>query len=510
MAAKLNADMIDGFVKMLLAKNFDNYKETPDCHRLWWDAFCSEHKRVAICAPRGHGKSTALTHCYTLAAALFRHKSYIIIVSDTYEQAVLFLQDIKKELINNEELIGLFGVEKIEKDAENDLIVRMAGGAKFRITAKGSEQRMRGLKWDSKRPDLIICDDLENDEIVQNQERRLKFRKWFDNALVPCLSDTGTIRIVGTILHLDSLLERLMPKDWDGKAVAKGDIVKEPLRSYFGSARKKTAWQSFRYRAHDESFENILWPTKWTKSRLQEERQRYIDAGNPEGYAQEYLNYPIDDTFAYFRKTDLLPMHPDSLHSNKKFYVGVDLAISEKSRADYSVFVVGGMDSEGVLHIVDVVRDRLDAHGIIECLFALNKRYKPEIVAIEASMIAKSLGPIITETMLKKGEFFNIAEMTPTNDKETRARSIQARTRAGSVRVNKEADWYSDFEQELLQFPKSRHDDQVDAFAWLGLIIDKMVEAPTPEEEAEDEYQDEFMMYQMDSDDDGRSKWTGY
>ena len=157
MALTFNADLVDGFSRLLLSKGFDDYKETPDCHREWWTAFCSDHPLVAICAPRGHGKSTSLTHCYTLAAALFKQKSYIIIVSDTYEQAVLFLQDIKKELLGNDDLIKIFGIEKIEKDAENDIIVRMVDNHKFRITAKGAEQRMRGLKWSGKRPDLILC-----------------------------------------------------------------------------------------------------------------------------------------------------------------------------------------------------------------------------------------------------------------------------------------------------------------------------------------------------------------
>ena len=61
------------------------------------------------------------------------------------------------------------------------------------------------------RPGLIVGDDMENDEIVMNKDRRLKFKRWFYGALLPCLSDRGKIRIVGTILHLDSLLENLMP-----------------------------------------------------------------------------------------------------------------------------------------------------------------------------------------------------------------------------------------------------------------------------------------------------------
>jgi hypothetical protein len=154
---KLTSEVIEGFSKLLLSKGMDDYKETPACHKEWWDAFCSDSPFVALCAPRHHGKSTALTHCYTLANCLFKQKQYVVIVSDTYEQAVLFLKDIHKELTTNEELIQLFEVEKMEKEAENDIICRLVGNHKFRITAKGAEQRMRGLKWEGKRPDMILC-----------------------------------------------------------------------------------------------------------------------------------------------------------------------------------------------------------------------------------------------------------------------------------------------------------------------------------------------------------------
>lgn len=505
---KFNGTTIEGFVQLVLAKNFHDYKATPGFHKELWDACTSDHSLVALAAPRGHGKSTAITHCYTLASVLFKDRKYVIIVSDTYEQAVLFLQDIKKELIENEDLVKLFGVEHFEKDAENDIIVRLAGGWRFRIVAKGAEQKMRGLKWDNMRPDLIVCDDLENDEIVLNQERREKFRKWFDNALLPCLSDRGIVRFVGTILHLDSLLERLMPKDWDYQQVKKGYVLKTPLRSYYDFTKRKRTWYSVRYRAHDANFEHILWPTKWDRARLEAVRQRYIDAGNPEGYGQEYLNYPIDESYAYFRKSDFIAMQPEDHKVLKNYYVGVDLAVSEETRADYTVMVVGGMDAEGKLHIVDVRKERLDPMGVVDELFNLKERYDPDMVVIEGSLIEKSIGPFIYEQMGKREKYFPITVMTPTKDKETRARSVQGRMRAGGCKFDKEADWYSDFEQELLQFPKARHDDQVDAMAWLGLLIADMSTAKTSKEVEEERYQEELetsAYYLL-----GRNEHTGY
>ena len=119
---------------------------------------------VAIAAPRGFAKSTAITHSYTLAEALFRQSKFIIIVSDTESQASLFLGDIKSELLENEDLIHLFGITSFEKMNETDIIVKLKDGYRFRIIAKGAEQKLRGTKWDGLRPDLIVIDDLEGDE----------------------------------------------------------------------------------------------------------------------------------------------------------------------------------------------------------------------------------------------------------------------------------------------------------------------------------------------------------
>src|SRR5690242_6516717 len=127
---KLTADLIYGFAAGLLSKGFDEPAPTPDCHREWWDMCCSPYKRVAIAAPRGHAKSTAITKCFTLAAVLFRTADYVLIVSDTYNQACLFLGEIKRELLQNQDLADLFDLQNdedgntfLEMDRENDIIL---------------------------------------------------------------------------------------------------------------------------------------------------------------------------------------------------------------------------------------------------------------------------------------------------------------------------------------------------------------------------------------------------
>ena len=496
----LTAEQIYGFTHSLLMANFDNPQPTPEVHREMWEHCCSDHQYVALAAPRGHAKSTAITHSYLLAAMLFRDRQFGLIVSDTEGQAVLFLSDIKRELIENEQLRTLFGIKRFRKDQETDIIVEFDDGHMFRIIAKGSEQKVRGLKWRGSRPDIIVGDDLENDEIVMNEERRAKFRRWMNNALLPSLADNGVIRIVGTILHLDAFLEHCMPQFEDKDTETDG--IK------WWSNNKEKTWLSVRYQGHNEDFTKLLWPEKFSERRYKAIRKRYVDAGNPEGYAQEYLNYPIDEESAFFRKDDFLPMKESDRETYMEFYVGGDLAISEKDQRAYSVFVVCGLTRDNILNVVDVIRFRGDALRIIDEMLRIQRVYEPEIFWLEEENIARSIGSVIDQAMLQSGVFINIKTMTPTKDKMQRARGIQARMRAGAVRFNTKADWYAPFFQEMVTFPRGKYVDQVDAFSWIGLGLNQVIPTFTAREiaayEWDDEYGDDYESLQ------GRSVITGY
>ena len=470
-----------------LRKHFDDASETPAFHREIWELVTSNFKQIAIAAPRSHAKSTVVTHAYTLASVLFREASYVLIVSDTVSQAVQFLGDIKRELTDNEDLRSLFGVTGLIKETEDDLICEMDDGHLFRIQAKGSEQKLRGLKWKNKRPDLVVGDDMENDEIVMNKERRNKFKRWFYGALLPCLSDKGKIRIVGTILHLDSLLENLMPGSML-RAIKNGpkQLVREDLKEYTDA---KLSWKSIKYRAHTDDYKKILWPERKSVEWFKMKKEDYARQGLSDVYSQEMLNIPLDETDTFFRKQDFIPMRLDDKKKNMVYYVTCDLAVSQTQRADYSAFAIGGVDEDGRLYCVNVIKDRLDALQIVDTMMMLQRLYKPVLFGIEQGTIQKAIGPYLNEEMIKRGEYINTYLLKPSADKLTRARSMQARMRSGACKFDKEADWYQPFEDELLRFPRDKHDDQVDAWAYMGLMLDKMWEAPSKEDIEEEEYE---------------------
>jgi len=498
MESILNAEVIHGFVQSCLQRKFDRPVASPACHLEWWELCTSAERQVAIAAPRKHAKSTAITFSYVLAAALFREHQFIIICSDTEGQASLFLNDIKQELIENEDLVALFGIKRFLKMSETDIIVELDDGYKFRIMAKGAEQKLRGTKWDSKRPDLIVCDDMENDEATMNADRREKFRRWFYGALLPTRANGGKVVVVGTILHMDSLLERIMP------VVNAPNTVSTDLKDY--TVGKNTTWKAVKYRAHNEDYSKILWVEQWSKATLIAEKQGFIEQGLADVYSREYLNYPIDESSAYFRRDDFLPFNESDYESKLVYYTGVDFAISQKERADYTVIATVGVSSTGEMLVADIRRGRWDSQEIISEMFSVQRRYKPDLFITETGSIEKSLGPFLRKQMQERGIYLNLYPMQPTKDKLSRARSLQARMRSGGIRFDKDASWYLTLEDEMARFPKDRHDDQVDALSWIGLVLDKIVEAPTQQEEEDEEYNNQYSQFLLT----GRNGTTGY
>lgn len=504
---KLTAEVVAGFVGSVLAPKFEDPCASPEFHTEVWNLCTSTHRYVAIAAPRGHAKSTAVTLGYGLATLLFRERKFMLLVSDTESQASIFLGNIKSALQENDALIDLFGLKRNEKgqvqfvkDSETDIIVEFDDGKKFRIIAKGSEQKLRGLLWDNSRPDIIIGDDMENDELVMNKDRRKKFLNWFNNALLKCTSDKGIVRIVGTILHMDSMLENLMPKQYDKQTVT------EPLKWW---TTKRGKWRAIKYRAHTDDFSQLLWPQKKSAEFFKTERADAFERGIQDGYSQEYLNIPIDESTTYFRRADFLPLREDDFKKPVRYYITADLAISDKETADYSVFIVGAVDEDKRLQIRNVIRERMDGREIVDTLLALQKLYGAEVVGIEEMQVSKAIGPFLREEMIRNNNFISYYPLKHGGkDKITRSRSIQARMRAHGVKFDKAADWYPIFEDELMRFPRDKHDDQVDAFAYLGLMLDVIIEAPTKQDLEEEAYQEEYEASGLA--DEGRSEFTGY
>lgn len=504
---RLDANVVQGFVGSVLASRFDGQAASPPFHKECWELCTGPEKYVAISAPRGHAKSTAVTLGYGLATLLFRERKFMLLVSDTESQASLFLGLFKQELQDNNELIDLFGIKRNEKGqveflkgTEADCIVECTDGHKFRIIAKGAEQKLRGLIWNGSRPDIIMCDDMENDELVMNKDRRDKMRRWFNGALLPSLADRGIVRMVGTILHSDSLLESLMPNPSDKQTIS------TPLKEW---STRRGMWKSVKYRAHSSDFGILLWPEKKTAEQFKMLYEEAVKTGMTDTYSREYLNYPIDEAVSFFKRGDFLPITQEDKQAKLNYYITADLAISEEEKADYSVFIVGGVDEDKRIHIKNIIRERMDGKEIVDTFIMLQRMYNPLAFGVEDMQVSKAIGPFLREEMVKQNTYISLVQLKHGGkDKLSRARSIQARMRAHGVKFATGEDWFPTFENELLTFPRGKHDDQVDAFAYLGMMLDLLVEAPTAHEAEEEEYERELEESGMNNQ--GRSNVTGY
>lgn len=466
---RLSGEAVQSFVELFLNDKYDGATTTPAIHIEWWDMFCYNYPRVAIAAPRAHAKTTALTIGYTLANVCLRHKKYVVIVANTEEVANDFLSEIRDAFRSNQAIRDMFGVKSMPTDGATNCIVEFNDGHRIRIRTKGAGQKVRGMLWQGTRPDLIMVDDLEDDEAVESQDRRAKLKNWLMKALFPAISQSrGEIRVVGTILHNDSALKSLI---------------------------ESSAWMTKLYKAHEgfNDFSNLLWPTMWTEEKLRAKRQEYIDMGDPEGYSQEFLNDPSDLQNPFFREEDFIPMDEEDHKRPKTYYVGCDFALSDKSYSDYTVLTVGGYDASGTLHIVDERAIRTnDTSVVIDELFSLIGRWKPDMFIFEGGVIANAIEPAFKVEMRKKNKWSKIHTYTPILDKRLRAASIQQRMRSGGVRHDIEAAWFEAHQHELRKFPRGKRKDRVDAIAWLGRAIDEFMEADTLEEEWHDAWQNEY------------------
>lgn len=485
MSVKLTADLVEAFAGTFLSPLYDNPVPTPPFHRECWALYCSDAPQAAIIAPRNHAKSTSFTHDYGLAVALFRNQSYIMILGSSEEMAIEHLNDISVELHENDDLRREFGVKDFVTDQKTDLIVECRDGYQFRFVARGAEQKIRGRKWRGQRPGLILGDDIEDDEQVENKDRRQKFYRWLLRAAKQALRDGGKIRIHGTILHEDSALAKIA-----------------------------TQWRPnvLRYRAHAsfDDFSNILWPEKFDEARLREIRRGFVEARDAAGYSQEYLNDPLDNSDAYLNRDDFIKMNEDDYESDKVVCAAADFAVSKEDMANRTSFTVGGKDANNILHILDNRAGRWDSIQIINEMFSIQQRWNPDIFWVEAGQIWKALQPMLYKEMQTRERFINIVARASIKDKATRGRSLQRRMRAGGTRWDQKAEWYTDTELELLKFTgysQATLDDKFDSASLLSLGFDDIAHVEpedfTPEEELEMRREDPRVT-------EGRSSVTGY
>lgn len=459
---------------------FDEHipSQPPAFHQEIYNLFVNLNGNKAVAAPRGFAKST-ITDLVILAwVALFAKRRFIILISDTFTQATMQIETLKAELESNEFIKWLFGDVIGELWSTDDIIVggTLNNGSMVpvRIMAKGAGMKIRGLKFLNFRPDMIIIDDLENDELVQSEDRRRKLRNWLIRGVLPALAPNGIIRMIGTVLHRNSLLSAILDQ-----------------REEF------TGWQTRKYRAILGENQS-LWPERFSYDHLIKMRddptyEHYI---GPLAFAQEMMNTPMPEEDQIFQPDWLSvnynlqeqlniyhSQNPD-IESNDvlKSWIGqtfkiissaVDPAISEKEKADWWAMSTVGItkacplcenNPPGHIMLLDVerMREKIPTNQAIKIIDSY-RQWKQDKIKIESVQYQAGLYHLTMQKGAELNVYPPLRAFIPDRDKHRRAVIFSAVAAGKMFHMRKDHPLFNALYDEFITFPQGEHDDMIDA-----------------------------------------------
>ncbi len=301
---------------------------------------------------------------------------------------------------------------------------------------------------------LVIDDPVKNREDAESPNNREANWDWYTSTAYTRLAPGGGVLVILTRWHDDDLAGKLLSAAQEG-----GDewtVVKYPA----------IAEENEEFRSHGEA----LHPERYDVEAL----QRIQRAVGPRDWSALYQQNPVADDGDYFSRDMIQYFDPEDIDLDRmKFYCAWDLAIGKKDRNDYSVGMVVGIDEMEHIFVVDVVRGRFDGFELVEQILDMYETWRPSIVGIEKGHIEMALGPFLEKRVRERGlyEAYFKDLKTGRRDKEARARAIQGRMQQGMVHFPKNEVFTGPLIAELLRFPNGVHDDQVDALAWIGLMM---------------------------------------
>ncbi len=156
-------------------------------------------------------------------------------------------------------------------------------------------------------------------------------------------------------------------------------------------------------------------------------------------------------------------------------FITVDLAISEKKSGDWTVFGSWASSPEGDLILTGLRRVRIIGPDHLDELesFVTEMRLvgqDPKFVGIEHVTFGVHLVQVA-----RRAATFLVRELTPDDDKYTRAIPASTIAKAGQLYIPSSAPWLDEWKAEHAGFPNYGHDDQVDVSSYAALVHVEML-----------------------------------
>jgi predicted phage terminase large subunit-like protein len=420
----------------------------------------SHKEDLYIVAFRGSGKSTMVTTAYPLWAILGKQqKKFCVILCQTQAQAKQHMMNIKRELEDNDLLRRDLGPFKEESDewGAKSLVFNKHGA---RISVASTDQSIRGLRHHEHRPDLFICDDVEDIQSTKTRESRAKTYGWLHSEVIPAGDKDTRLIIVGNLLHEDSLLMRIKDDVDTGKK--RGTFLEYPLI---------------------DKNDQCLWTGKYTtKESLEEER---LKIANEVSWQREYLLriIPTDEQVVhrewihYYNEVPIHRTDSQGWSLNKGVRIGVDLAISEKETADYTSMVSGRIIGEGskteIYILPNIINKKMTFPETIKTCKSLYMSFMGDsrnaTFIIEDVAYQKAL-----PQQLKTEGVLDVKSSRPMTDKRSRLALTTHLIQTGRILFPRHG--AEELINQIVNFGVEKHDDLADAFS---ILILNCIEQPT-------------------------------
>lgn len=426
--------------------------------------------------PRSHLKTSIFTEAGTLWELINDPHLRFLIVNAKLDNAVDILANLKACVEGNDIFRWLFPeycpdlASKSDKDRCKWLTHRLDFPcSKYAGRKEGNIEVMSvGASLVSKHYDRMIFDDPVNDENTTTKEYRDKVDRWYRNALQLRHDANSIVRLIGTRWHFDDMYSRRMKEEMARRNHQKqaGETV---TPRYFIYHRQVVE----RVEADGDSivgYDNVqpIWAERYSKAAIEEIREEngsYI-------FSCQYMNNPLPEEDAVFKHSDIHFVEDWEIPEKATTFMSCDLAVEDVERGDWWVITVASFDHLGKMYVREVIRDKLLTSSFLAHVAALNTKWRPLKVSVEATAFQKTLNKTYREWSAKEGHNIPWVEVDRgRSSKFKRILSLQPRVERGDFSVVegiKNADWLV---EEMTTYPRSTHDDILDTLADLESLF---------------------------------------
>ncbi len=412
--------------------------------------FLSQHQFAMVLAPRGSGKSTSCTICYTIMRILQDRNIRMLIASRAMDQSKAFLTEIKHNL-QKEALTDIFG--ELRGDKWDETQMEVAGR-----TRKFKEHTLTIASSDgtvvSKHFNEIICDDIIDKKNSRTEGTRQQVLDFFYTSLIPTLEPGGHMRMVGTRYNPEDIYGYLKENDdkfsqnifvipalYNMHTGEPADI-EEDAEGNITVSSDVVSYDPVRFPKEDLLIKRKSMPISAFECQFMNRTQFMEGTYFKEDWMQEYDELPEDLVTKY----DL------------RVWTGVDLAISDKEENDeFAIVTIGVSPKSFEIYVLDYLSGRYTINQQKMLVGNIYDEWKPMRVFIESNAYQAALAGAVYDM------FPHIPTMKvyTTKDKVTRALSIQPYFERRKVYFRKGR--MRRLVQQLIGFPDNKLKDLFDA-----------------------------------------------